>query len=125
MPEKNISFFTILFDLRFRNFITLRFVSVLYAIGIVLAALVALTAIVTGFSAGVGRGILALILSPLFFLIYVVLIRLWLEILVVIFRIAENTSRLVEIGEDGVSDDGDSDDDSEEDDDDSDWDSSR
>jgi len=124
MSEKTISFFSILFDLRFRNFITLKFVSILYAIGIVVAAIAALIFAFTGFRTSFGFGIITLLISPIFFLVYVVLTRLWLEILVVIFRIADNTRRLVELKEDGDSDDADDDDDSD-DDDSRDWDSDR
>jgi hypothetical protein len=35
------------------------------------------------------------VLSPLIFFIYVIVARVYLEIIIVIFRIAENTSRLV------------------------------
>ncbi|MCC5843569.1 MAG: DUF4282 domain-containing protein [Verrucomicrobia bacterium] len=42
------------------------------------------------------KGIMFLILSPLLFLLYVLGARIWCEMIIVLFRIAENTSRLVE-----------------------------
>jgi len=39
-----------------------------------------------------------LILSPLVFLLYAILVRMWCELIIVVFRIAEKTGRLVEQG---------------------------
>jgi hypothetical protein len=86
----------ILFDLSFTEFVTIRFIKVLFIIGIIFAAIGAIVAIVSGFSIGVGVGILSLILSPIVFLIYVFIARIWCETIIVLFRIAENTGRLVE-----------------------------
>jgi len=60
------------------------------------AALVALLVVITGFSSGVGGGLVALILSPVVFVLYVLLARIWLEVVIVLFRIAENTGRMAE-----------------------------
>ncbi len=87
---------SMLFDLSFTEFVTTRFIKVLFIIGIVFAAIGAIALIVGGFSAGVGRGIFSLILSPVAFLLYVLGARIWCEIIIVVFRIAENTSRLVD-----------------------------
>jgi len=94
MPEK--SSISMLFDLSFTEFVTTRFIKVLFVIGVVFAVIGAIAAIVGGFSSGVATGILSLILSPILFLLYVLGARIWCEIIIVVFRIAENTSRLVE-----------------------------
>ena len=85
-----------LFDLSFTEFVTTRFIKVLFVIGIIFAAIGAIVLIVSGFGAGAVTGILFLILSPIVFLIYVFIVRIWCEIIIVVFRIAENTSRLVD-----------------------------
>ena len=85
-----------LFDLSFTEFVTTRFIKVLFVIGIIFAAIGAIALIVSGFGAGAVTGILFLILSPIVFLIYVFIVRIWCEIIIVVFRIAENTSRLVD-----------------------------
>ena len=86
------SFFASLFDFSFSSFVTLRFIKVLYGIFMALAALFALAIFFTIAQQG-GVGILlALILGPVAFLIYVLIYRVLLEFVVVIFRIAENTS---------------------------------
>ncbi len=86
---------SMLFDLSFSEFVTTRVIKVLFLLGVVFAALGTLAVIVGGFSAGFGRGLLVLILSPLLFLLYVLMARIWCEMVIVIFRIAENTSRMV------------------------------
>jgi len=87
---------SMLFDLSFTEFVTTRIIKIIFIIGIVLAAILAFALIIGGFSAGTGRGILFLILSPLVFLFYVLLARIWCEVIIVLFRIAENTSRMVD-----------------------------
>jgi len=92
-----------IFDLSFTEFITTRIIKFLFILGIILAALGTLLLIVTGFSKGIGAGLLSLILSPLIFFIYVLLARIWCEMVIVVFRIAEHTGRLVEQGNRGTS----------------------
>jgi hypothetical protein len=92
-----------IFDLSFTEFITIRIIKLLFILGIIFAAIGTLVLIVTGFSNGIGAGIVSLILSPLIFLIYVLLARISCEMILVIFRIAENTGRLVEQGNRGSS----------------------
>ena len=88
MEEKGLC--GLLFDLSFSEFVTTRVIKVLFVVGIVFSALGALAMI----AAGAGRGILMLVLSPLVFLLYALVIRVWCELIIVVFRIAENTSRL-------------------------------
>lgn len=92
-------FFGCLFDLSFSDFVTTRFVKILYVLGILGAVLGGLGVLRGGFAVGGFSGVVGgLILSPIAFLLYVLAVRISLELLVVIFRIAENTSRLVEQG---------------------------
>ena len=84
-------FFSSLFDLSFTELITARVVKVLYIIAIVLAGLSALTMIGIGMKGGVLSGIALLIISPLFFLLWVIVARIWLEVILVLFRIEQNT----------------------------------
>jgi hypothetical protein len=93
---ENKSFFGGLFDLSFKEFVTIRVIKVLYVLAIILAAIAAIGFIVSGFAAGGAEGVIMLVLSPLIFFLYVLAARVWLEIIVVIFRIADNTSTIVE-----------------------------
>lgn len=85
-----------LFDLSFSEFVTTRIIKFLFIIGVAFAGLITFFMIIAGFSGGAGRGILALIVAPFLFLLYVLGVRIWCEIVIVVFRIAENTSRMVE-----------------------------
>ena len=86
-----------LFDMSFTEFVTTRIVHILYIIAIALSGLAALGALATGFASGSVGGILAgLIVAPILFVFWVLCARVWLEVIVVAFRIAENTGRLVE-----------------------------
>lgn len=85
-------FFGALFDFGFTSFITLRFLKVIYAL---LVGLILLTGFV--FFAGLllrgGVGVLLAIVGvPLVTLLYLVLARVYMEIIALFFRIGENTS---------------------------------
>jgi hypothetical protein len=85
-----------LFDLSFTEFITTRVIKVLFIIGVIFALIGTIALIIGGFSASTLTGIVSLIFSPVIFLLYVLGVRIWCEMIIVIFRIAENTSRLVD-----------------------------
>lgn len=100
-------FFGSLFDLSFRHFVTGKVVSFLYVISLIFAVLNALFSAVylsvllgaflsaAADSSAVGWvfGILLFcILAPLLLLLSVVYVRVLLEIVVVLFRIADNTA---------------------------------
>lgn len=92
-------FFGALFDLSFSEFVTTRLIKLLFMIAIAASALCALVMIIYGFSFGGGTvGFLSLILAPIIFFIDVLLARIWLELIIVVFRIAENTSEIARQG---------------------------
>ena len=91
-----MNFLSALFDFSFSEFVTTKIIKILYGIFIVLAGIAALVAIIVGFIDSAGQGILMLILSPLVFLLYVIMARVWLELVIVIFRIAENVGEIAE-----------------------------
>ena len=95
MREKK-GFLGALFDFSFSEFITVKLIKILYILGIIFSTIVAIIFIVSGFNISTGVGIIFLILSPIIFLLYVILIRIYLEIIIVIFKIAENTKQLAE-----------------------------
>ncbi|NEX13564.1 MAG: hypothetical protein C1941_02490 [Prosthecochloris sp.] len=93
------NFFGKLFDFSFKEFIALQIVKYFYIIGIVIAGVSALGMIGSGFSTMQDwflGGLFQVLLSPVAFLLMVVLTRLVLEALIATFRIAENTTKLVE-----------------------------
>jgi len=94
MEEK--SFFEVLFDLSFKEFVTTRLIKLIFVIGIVFSALSALMMIVGGFRMSFGSGLIRLILSPVVFGLMVLGVRVWCEMIIAVFRIAENTGRLAD-----------------------------
>lgn len=92
-------FFARLFDFSFKEFITLQIVKYLYIIGLVFAGISALGIAGTGVSDlryDFMGGFVKILLSPVAFVLLSILIRLVLEALVATFRIAENTTKIVE-----------------------------
>ncbi len=93
MEEKG--FFARLFDLSFNEFITTKIIKVLYIIAIIGAAVGALFVLFGGFASRSFMGaVMGLILAPLAFLLYVIMARVWMEVLIVMFRIAEHTAKI-------------------------------
>jgi Domain of unknown function (DUF4282) len=89
-------FFARLFDFSFSEFIAIKIVGIVYALYTVIAALVVVFVIFGSFSRGFGAGLGALIIAPLAFLLYTVLVRVGLESLVASIRTSENTRIIAE-----------------------------
>lgn len=87
-------FFNALFDFSFKEFVTIKIIKVIYGIGLFFAAIGALALLVKGFQAGFFLGILALILTPVVFILYSILVRVYLEIVIVLFRISEDVNKI-------------------------------
>ena len=90
----NKSFISSLFDFSFTDFITPKIISTLYIIGVIFAIIGSLAFIVVGFTQGIGAGIVALLLSPIYFALMVIFIRVYMEIIIILFKINEGISRL-------------------------------
>lgn len=94
-----------LFDFGFHKFITLGVIKFLYILWLVILVIGAAAAwvsiVIAGFSTGVLAGVGALVVGTVVIAIvlalYVILIRVGLELIVVVFRIGENTSKLVDL----------------------------
>ena len=83
-------------DFGFTKFVTLKAIKVLYALGLVLLILgwlgFSLISMTQNFFAGLG----ILFLGAIGVVVYGLLFRIQLELIAVIFRIGENTSKLVQ-----------------------------
>jgi len=90
MSEKG--FFGSLFDFSFADFVFPKIIRVLYAIAVCLTVLGYLGGVVYAFKTGSTEGIAAVVLGPIVLMIYLVMIRAWMEIAIVLFRIYENTN---------------------------------
>lgn len=88
-----------LFDFSFTEFVTTKIIKILYGLCIVFSAIGGLAVLFSGLAMkSFGGFLLAVIGGPLMFLLYVIISRVWLELVIVIFRIAENTTLMVAQG---------------------------
>lgn len=90
-------FFQALFDLNFRRFITIRLIGGFYALALGVTAVILLAWGLEGFREGFWQGLLQLFfLAPLGFLLFAIGLRILLEGVVALVRVAENTGLMVE-----------------------------
>ncbi len=92
--DNKVSFIGKLFDMSFSNFITINIMSIMYVICIILTCIAGLFMIFGGFMqggfmGGIGGIIIAAIIVPL----GVIFSRVNCEMILVLFRIAENTKK--------------------------------
>lgn len=88
------SFLQELFDFSFNTFVTQKLIKVIYGLGIVLLGGWGLWIIVAAFDAGFTVGVTTLVFTPIGFLAAVIVLRIYLEIAIVLFRIADNTTQM-------------------------------
>lgn len=83
-----------LVDLSFGEFVTLRIIKLLYALHLVLGLIVAIGLVLSGFRESTAQGLLLLILGAVGLVFWTLYVRVLLEVLIVVFRVAENISRI-------------------------------
>jgi hypothetical protein len=83
-------FFRSLFDISFTSFITTKIIKLVYVVWLVLIGLMAVAGVIAAFSEDPVYGVIALLVAaPLGAFIFIVLVRLWLEFVIQVFRITE------------------------------------
>lgn len=85
-------FFGSLFDFSFENFVFPKIIRVLYAIAVVFVCIGYLSGVVYAFQMDTTYGIGAIILGPIIMILYLITIRVWMEVAIVLFRIYDNTN---------------------------------
>ena len=90
------SFFQVLFDFSFSEFITPRIAGIIYAIVVVLVGIGSFAILLSSFNQGIGPAIGGLIVAPLLFFIYVLFFRVFLESMVATMYTANNTAQIAE-----------------------------
>ena len=88
--SEGAGFFTALFDFSFTNFVTpilVRFVYLLATVALVASWLIF---VIVGFTQNVGTGLAALILGPIFVIIYLAVIRMTLDFYLSVVRMSED-----------------------------------
>jgi hypothetical protein len=88
--KEGAGFFTALFDFSFTNFVTPILVRFVYLLATVALALSWLIFVIVGFANGVGTGLGALVLGPIFLVIYLAVIRMTLEFYLSVVRMSED-----------------------------------
>ena len=113
-PQANRGVLRDLFDLSFTRFVTARVIRILYVLTLIMLVLAYVGIAIVIFSGGgtqvtldgevvesggnTGLGVLwLLVLGPLFLLLYTLAYRVFFEVLIVIFRIYENTRDQLEV----------------------------
>ena len=89
-------FFGSLMDTRFNNLITPSMVRFLYVLMMIAIAIGLVVAIIAGFADSSGSGVAALIIGPLVALIYLIFARMYLELIIVAFKIREAAEQIAE-----------------------------
>lgn len=92
MNPQQSSFFSKLFDMNFKEYVTPSIIQVVFLASIVVSGLIAV-AVFVGLASQGGLGLIGgLIIAPVFFLVYVIIARVSLEGITALFAIAENTA---------------------------------
>ena len=92
----NEGFLASLFDTSFSSLITTRVIKVIYVLSMIVIGIGALFFVVAAFVNSVAGGIITLVIvAPLISLLYLVYVRVLLEIVIAIFRIMETNTELV------------------------------
>jgi hypothetical protein len=96
--QGEMGFFKSLFDFNLTSFITMRVIRVIYAILTVIVVIAGSFATLAGILMIIREGafgLLYVILAPLGTLLYLILVRLWVEFLANLYRIGDNTQKMV------------------------------
>jgi hypothetical protein len=82
------------FDLSFSKAITPTIIKWLYLFGALACALAVGSGVFTAFSIGFTAGLFAMLVAPVLFLFYILVMRVFLELMQAIFRIADSLKRI-------------------------------
>ncbi len=93
MPEEK-GLFHGLADFSFHEFITPRLIKLLYGIALLAGGVALVAAVVSGLHESPAQGLLALVFGVIGLFVWVLYVRVLLEVVMVLFRIAWNTDRM-------------------------------
>jgi Domain of unknown function (DUF4282) len=77
-----------IFDFSFSEFVTPKVIKFLLGLAMVMSAISAIVIIVRAFNVGVLAGIVVLLLSPVIYCLLMLVARIYLELVIVMFKIA-------------------------------------
>lgn len=91
-------FFASLFDISFSSLVATKVIKIIYVLSMILIGLFALVFVAGAFSNSVAAGLFTLIiLAPLAALLYLIYVRVILEVIICVFRIMETNVELVSL----------------------------
>ncbi len=93
MPNKK-GVFAGLSDFSFQDLITLRLIKWLYLIALLAGGVSLVVAVFKGLQDSAATGLLALVFGLIALFVWILYVRVALEVVVVLFQIAENTRRM-------------------------------
>jgi hypothetical protein len=93
-PIEPAGLMSALTDFSFTRFVTVRLVPILYILGLILGAVVAASYLLTALRLGALVLLVSLVLVPLAYLLFALYLRVALELVIVLFRIEGDISRL-------------------------------
>lgn len=99
--DNDKGFFGSLFDFSFDNFIATKLVKFLYVLSLILFSVAAIGYLIAGLVAlgnGSGIGLLFIILAPLIWLVGLIVTRLYLELVIVMFKISDDIKDIRDSG---------------------------
>jgi hypothetical protein len=83
-------FFGSLFDFSFSSLITTKVIKFVYAAVTILVSLAALGVIIAGIASRSFLAVVAIVVVPFVWLLYIVMARIYLEVMIIVFRIGED-----------------------------------
>lgn len=87
-----------LFDVSFSSLITTKVIKVIYILSMILIGLTALFFVAAAFTESAGAGVITLLVfAPLAALLYLIYVRVILEVIICVFRIMETNVELVSL----------------------------
>ena len=89
--NRDPSFLGALFDMSFSTFVTESLASIVYMLVIFFSAFFAVVYVVREFLSSLGEGLFAIFLAPIGWILFILIARITLELIVVVFKIADNT----------------------------------
>jgi len=93
MPEEK-RIFQGLTDFSFRELIAPRLIKLLYVIALVAGGVAYVAGVINGLQQSPAQGLLILVFGLIALFVWILYIRVMLEMVIVFFRIAENTERM-------------------------------
>lgn len=91
---EGIGFFAALFDFSFTKFVSEKLVAIAYVFALLLVFIGVAYSVVMSFASNFWAGIWSLIFAPIVFVVALTFIRVWLEFIVVVFRIADHVGKI-------------------------------